>query len=61
MSVRIDTWPLDDESDPDLYVAIDKQASPKVNTFKSNLIGANRITVLPKDAKFKTGTWSVAV
>lgn len=40
--VKIQTWPLDESSDPDLYVGIDTdRVDENVNLFKSNMIGAD--------------------
>ena len=40
--MKIDTWPLNDESDPDLYVGIDTEHVDREEfIFKSNKIGAD--------------------
>lgn len=52
--ITIRTWPLDEKSDPDLYVGIDTdKVDENVNLFKSNMIGADQITVYPDDPKFR--------
>ena len=60
--VKIDTWPLDDQSDPDLYVGIDTdQVDNKSYLFKSNQIGADQVLVYPDDQKFRCGVWRVVI
>lgn len=60
--VKIDTWPLDLESDPDLFVSakhfdVDREKCE----WKSENIGADCVTILPSDPNFSTGTLNIAV
>ena len=52
--VKIDTWPLDDLSDPDLYVGIDSEqgVDRETHTFKSEQIGAAHLLVHPENPDF---------
>lgn len=60
--IKINTWPLDDKSDPDLYVGIDTdQVNETTHLFKSNMIGADQVLVYPDDPKFRCGTWRIAI
>ena len=62
--VKINTWPLDEESDPDLYVGIDGETESvdcSKSLFKSNNIGADQIVVYPDDPKFKLGVWRISI
>ena len=60
--INLRTWPLDDHSDPDLYVGIDSdQVDENTYLFKSNMIGADQVTVYPDDPKFRIGLWKVVI
>ena len=60
--IKINTWPLDDVSDPDLYVQIDDENVDANNwLFKSNNIGADQVVVFPENDKFRCGIWRVAI
>ena len=60
--IKLNTWPLDEQSDPDLYVGIDSdRVDENVHMFKSNQIGADRILVYPDDPKFRCGVWRVSI
>ena len=61
--VKVNTWPLDSKSDPDLYIGVDSEAPVDQNnyTYKSNQIGADQVFMLPDNPKFKCGLWKVAI
>ena len=60
--IKINTWPLDENSDPDLYVGIDQDdVDCNKYVFKSNQIGADQIVVYPEDKNFRHGVWRVAI
>jgi len=60
--ITIETWPLNELSDPDLFVGVDKEDICKENCdWKSENIGPDMVTIYPDDAKFKTGTFCIAV
>jgi len=60
--VLIETWPLDEDSDPDLYVAHENKAVDKnVYHWKSNNIGADKVLLQPETPNFTTGTLWIAV
>ena len=60
--IKVKTWPLDRESEPDLYMTVDQEeVNSDVNHWKSNRIGADEIVIYPDNPKFKTGLYRVAV
>ena len=60
--VKLDVWPLDAKSDPDLYVKIDDESvDEKNNDFRQNKIGSNQLMVSPDSLKFKKGRYWVSV
>jgi len=60
--VQIDTWPLNDQSDPDLYVAYDDPKVSKENfTHKSNMIGSDRVILYPDTASYTLGTMWIGI
>ena len=60
--LKIKTWPLDRNSEPDLYVTVDQE---EVNSdayhWKSNKIGADEIVIYPDNPKFKLGLYRIAI
>ena len=60
--IKIKTWPLDQDSEPDLYVTVNQEnVSSESYHWKSNKIGADEIVLYPDDPKFKLGLFRVAV
>ena len=60
--IKVKTWPLDRESEPDLYMTIDQEeVNSDVHHFKSNKIGADEIVIYPDNPKFKVGLYRLAV
>ena len=60
--VKVNTWPLDDKSDPDLYIGVDMDVVDQNSfTYKSNSIGADQVFMLPDNPKFKCGLWKIAI
>ena len=57
--IRVETWPLDDESEPELYMSVDKsKVTNTVYTWKSQYggsmhIDSQEIEVFPGEPEFK--------
>ena len=51
--IKIQTWPLDRNSEPDLYVTVNQEEVNSSNYhWKSNKIGADEIVIDPDNPKF---------
>ena len=71
MMVDVQTWPLNEESDPDLYIAgpgkfdSEKESAEKVGqmncTWKSDNIGADHVRILPNDPRLLAGTYWICI
>ena len=60
--IKVATWPLDDKSDPDLYIDIDsEQVDCNSWLFKSNQIGPDSVIIYPENEKFRCGVWRIAI
>lgn len=60
--IKVKTWPLDKDSEPDLYMTIDEpDVSNEKYHFKSNRIGADEIIVYSDNPKFKLGVYHIAI
>ena len=56
--IKIDVWPLNAKSDPDLYIKIDDEnVNEKNSDFKRNNYGNNLIIIPPDHLKFKIGRY----
>lgn len=60
--INIDTWPLNESSDPDLYVSTQYEDVDKEKyDWKSENIGADSVVIYPDDHRFKIGKFFIAV
>ena len=60
--ILIETWPLDEMSDPDLYVAIDNSEVAKNNyDWCSRKVGAEKLLLDPATHDVVPGTYWIAV
>lgn len=60
--VNIRAWPLDNQSDPDLYMGIDTDnIDEDIHLFSSDAVGVKQITVFPDDSNFSCGLWRLVV
>jgi hypothetical protein len=71
MMVDVHTWPLNEDSDPDLYIAgptkfsTEEEGAQKVGqknyTWKSDNIGADHVRILPNDPRLTAGTYWICI
>ena len=60
--IKITTWPLDQISEPDLYVTVNQELVDSNNYhWKSNKIGTDEIVIYPDNPKFKYGVYRIAI